>query len=89
MDDVTLVVNHNVAIVPVLDLENVARERIRRHGTDKVEPGLLVRRRLFPAILVDTVKIEVVDVLAAHFVARGGIWHNVNHTTLRSAQPRQ
>ena len=31
VDNVAIAVNHNVAIMPVLDLENVARDRVGRH----------------------------------------------------------
>jgi len=40
VDDMTSSINHDVAIVPILDLEEIANERIRRHRLHKIETRL-------------------------------------------------
>ena len=34
-------INHNVAVVTIFDLENVARDRVRCHRLDEIQPRLL------------------------------------------------
>lgn len=40
MDDVTLLVQHDVAIVPVLDLQQEQQEAVGSHASDEVVPCL-------------------------------------------------
>lgn len=40
MDDVPLLVQHDVAVVPVLDLQQEQQEAIGSHASDEVVPGL-------------------------------------------------
>lgn len=39
MDDMALAINHNVGIVPILDLKEVAHQRVGGHRADKVFTG--------------------------------------------------
>ena len=40
VDDVAVLVDHDVAIVPVFDLEDVADQGVGRHALDEVGTGL-------------------------------------------------
>ena len=82
VDDMPVIVNHDVTIVPVLDLQDEAGHRVRRHGPDKVEASLLVCCRLFATILLYAVQIEVVDVVATHLVSGCRVRHDINDTAL-------
>lgn len=68
MYNVTMAVNHDVSIVPVLDLQDVARHRVRRHGFDKVQAGSFEGDSIDRAILVDKVLVEIVDLCSTHLV---------------------
>src|ERR1700761_1476994 len=70
VDNVAFAVDHDVAIVAVLDLEYIARYGIRCHRLDEVLPCLLIRVGVLPAIFRDEEALEVVDLRAAHFVSR-------------------
>jgi hypothetical protein len=80
--DATAAVDHNVAVVPVLDLDDVAQERVRRHGLDKVGPGALKVGRLDGSELHREERQEVVDLGSAHFVTRGRVRNDIDDTAL-------
>ena len=85
MDDVAFPVNHDVSIVTVLDLKDIACDGICRHRLDEVQSSFLERDGIDAAVLVDEVSKEIVDLRSAHFVARRGVGHDVNDTALKSA----
>ena len=70
VDNVAFAVDHDVAIVAVLDLEYIARYGVRCHRLDEVLPCLLIRVGVLSAIFRDEEALEVVDLRAAHFVSR-------------------
>jgi len=45
VNDVSMFVHHDVAIVSVFDLQQVTDQRVGSHALDKVGPGLWGRRR--------------------------------------------
>jgi len=51
VNDVTLPINHDVAIMTILDLENVARYGICSHRLDEIQPSFLIRDRVFSTVL--------------------------------------
>ena len=53
VDDVSLAVDHDVPVVSVLDLEDVAGDGVRGHGLDEVEASTLEGDRVLPAVLGD------------------------------------
>ena len=69
MYDVTFPVDHDIAIVTVLDLKYIARYGVRCHRLDKVHPCLLIRDGVLSAIFRDEEALEVVNLRAAHFVS--------------------
>jgi len=82
VDDVPFPIDHDIPVMPILDLQDVASHRVRRHGLDKVQSGFLERHRIDSAILVDEVGDEIVDLGSTHLVSRSCIWYNVDDTTL-------
>lgn len=69
VDYVSLPVDHDIAIMTVLDLEYIARYGIRCHRLDEVHPCLLIRDGVLSAIFRNEEALEVVDLRAAHFVS--------------------
>ena len=78
MHDVSFAVEHDVPVVAIADLENVADDRVGCHRLDEVEAGLLERDAVLVAVAVLVKVAQVVDLGAAHFVARCGVRHDVN-----------
>ena len=80
VQDVAGVVNHDVAVVPVLELQQVADHAVGGHALDKVAPRFLKRNRLLAAKLGQKVVVQPVDGFAAEHVARHGIREHVDDT---------
>ena len=53
VDDVSFAVDHDVPVVSVLDLEDVAGDGVGGHGLDEVEASTLEGDRVLPAVLGD------------------------------------
>ena len=53
VDDMTFAVDHDVSVVSVLDLEDVASDGVGGHGLDEVEASTLEGDRVLPAVLGD------------------------------------
>lgn len=58
MNDVPVFVDHNVSVVSILDLQQIANHRIGSHRFDKVASSHLEFLRCFIAILVQEVFIQ-------------------------------
>ena len=82
MYDMTLAVDHDITVVPVFDLQDVAGNRVRRHRLDEVQPRSLERDGVLAAVLGDEEVEQVVDLGAAHFVARGRVRDYVDDAAL-------
>lgn len=88
MDDPALAVDHDVAIVAVLDLDEVAQQRVGGHRLDEVDARLLEFDGLDAAVLEEEEAFEVVDLGAAHLVAGSRVGDDIDHSTLPlSARP--
>ena len=82
MDDVSLLVDHDVAVVPVLDLEQEPDDRVRGHRGREVPPRLLEGLTgLLPELLLEVLEQVHVD-LAADLVAGLGVRYALNHAAL-------
>lgn len=86
MDDVTLSVNHYVAIMAVFNLKNVACDGVCSHRLNEIQASSLIRDCVLSSIFGNEKTLEIVDLRSAHFVARGGIRHNVDNTALQLYQ---
>jgi hypothetical protein len=82
--DMPFAVDHDVTVMPILDLEDVARDRVRGHRLDKVEAGFLEGYRINATVLVDKVREEVVDLGSTHLVSGRRVGDNVDDTALAS-----
>jgi hypothetical protein len=83
MHDMTLPVNHNVPVVAILDLENVASHGVGSHGLDEVQPRLLEGNGVWCAILRNKERHQIVDLCATHLITRGGVRNDVDDTALQ------
>lgn len=50
VDNVSISIDHNIAVMPVLDLKNITGNGIRRHGLDEIQASLLKRYCVFASI---------------------------------------
>lgn len=82
MYDMTLTIDHNVSVVPVFDLEDIASNRVRSHGLYEVEACFLECNGIFTTILRVEESEKVVDLCTTHLVSGCRIWHYVNNATL-------
>ena len=80
VDDVSFAVDHDVPVVSVLDLEDVASDGVGGHGLDEVEASTLEGNCVLPAIFGDEEVEQVVDFSATHFVSRRCVRNDVNDT---------
>lgn len=78
VQDVTCVIDHDVAIVSILELQKPRDYRISRHAFDEVVAGLLETDRVFAAVFGDEIVVEAVDGFATEHVARDGIWKDID-----------
>ena len=83
VDDMSLAINHNVPVVPVLDLENVAYNGVGSHRLNEVQPSFLKLDGVLATVFCDKEVQQIVDFCSSHLIARCGVWHNVNNTALR------
>jgi len=68
MNNMTLSVNHDISVMPVLDLEDVASDRVRSHRLNEVQPGLLEGDRMLSTIFADEEIEQVVNLCPSHLV---------------------
>lgn len=85
MHDMAFSINHDISVVSVLDLQDVACDRVCRHRLNEIQASLLEGSSVRAAVFVDEIAIEIVDLGSAHFISRCGIGYHINHTTLRNA----
>jgi len=84
MDYVAISIDHNIAIVPVLDLQDVACHRVCRHRLDEIQPRSLEAYGVLSAVFCNKEILKIVDFCSTHFIPRGCIRNNVNDPTLHS-----
>lgn len=84
VDNVSISIDHNIAVMPVLDLKNITGNGIRRHGLDEIQASLLKRYCVFASIFRYKEVEQVIDFRSAHLVSRCRIGHNINDPTLYS-----
>lgn len=82
VDDVSLAVDHNVSVVTVLDLEDVAGDGVGGHGLDEVHARLLKWDCVDTTVLVDEEAEEVVDLGSAHLISRCSVGNDVDDSAL-------
>jgi len=86
VDDVTFVIDHNVAVVAVTQAQNVHDHRVGSHRFHKVIPGLLELQGILIAILVQKVGVEAVNLLTTKNITRDGARDDFDDSALRREQ---
>ena len=76
-------VYHDVAVVSILELKNVAEDGVGGHGLDEIASGPLKCDRLLRTELEQEERGEVVDLGSSHLVARRSVGDDVD-----DARPR-
>jgi hypothetical protein len=82
MHDMPFPVDHDVSVMPVLDLEDVTCDRVCCHGLNEIQAGLLEGSGVGTAIFVDEITVKVIDLGPAHLIPGCSIRHDINHTAL-------
>ena len=80
VQDVACIVDHDVAVVPVLELQQVGDDAVGGHALDEVVPSLLETDRVFAPILRCEVVVETVDRFSAEHIAGNGVGQHVDDT---------
>lgn len=79
-----LAVDHDVSVVTVFDLQDIASNRVRRHRLNEVQSSLLERGCVDSAVFVNEVSVEIVDFGSSHLVSGCGIRYDINDSALDS-----
>ena len=82
MHYMTFPVNHDVSIVPILNLQNITRNGICSHGLYEIHARFLERDRILTTILGDEKVEQVINFRTTHLIPRCRIRHDVNNATL-------
>ena len=61
-------VNHDIAVMPVLDLQDVAHHGIGRHRLDEVQAGFLELDCILATVLCNEKVEQIVDLGTSHLV---------------------
>lgn len=83
MNNVALPVNHDVSVVTILDLQDVASKRVRSHGLYEVQAGLLERDGVLAAVPGDEEVEQVVHFGTTHLIPRSGVRDDIDDATLQ------
>lgn len=86
MYDVAILVDHYVAIVAILDLQQIPNQRVGGHGLDKVGPGCLELLGALVAILMLEILGQAAVRLPAELVPRLGIGHALDDAALEGGE---
>lgn len=78
----SLSVNHDVAVMPILNLQNVACNRICGHGLNEIEASFLEWDCILTTILGDEETQQIIDFSPTHLIPRSSIRNYINNTTL-------
>ena len=83
--DAPFSVNHDVAVVSVFELEDVAENGVGGHGLDEIAPSSLKCHRLLWTELDQEEGSEVVDLGSSHFIARGSVGDHIDDARPRTS----
>ena len=68
MNYVALSVYHDIPVMPVLNLEDVASNRVCSHRLNEIQPGLLEGNRMFSTIFSDEEIEQVIDLGSSYLI---------------------
>jgi len=66
---VTLSVYHDVSVMPVLDLEDEASDRVRGHRLNEIQPSLLEGDRMLSPIFSDKEIEQIINFGPSHLIS--------------------
>ncbi len=78
-----LSINHNVAVVSILDLEEVPNQRVGCHGADKVSSGRTEPLSRVVPVLTHEIVVEAYICLPAELVSGFSIRNALDNTASR------
>jgi len=81
VDQVTLIINQDVAVVSVFDLEDIAHHTVRSQTLYTVEPGSHEGFARFISILLQEVLVEIDLKGFSDLISAVCVGHNLNNTT--------
>ena len=84
MNDMTIFVKHNVAIVSVFDLKDKTGDRISGHRLNEIQSRILETNSILASELDYEEVLKVINLRPPHLVSGCSIWNHVNYTTLTS-----
>ena len=82
MNDMTISIDHNIAIVPILNLQDITGYRISSHGLDEIQSGFLKACRIRATIFCYEEILQVIHFGSSHFVSGCCIRNHVDNTAL-------
>lgn len=82
MRDSAFSVNHDVAVMPILNLKDIAEDTVGCHRLYEVVSSSLEGDTFSRTELEKEELGQIVDLGAAHFIARRRIWNDINDTSL-------
>jgi hypothetical protein len=84
MNDMTVSIKHDVAIVSVFDLKNKTSNRISGHRLNEIQARILETNSVLTTELANEEVLKVVNFRPPHFVSGRSIWNHINYTRLIS-----
>jgi hypothetical protein len=82
VNDVAFLVNHDVAIVSVLDLKQKSDDRVCGHRLDEIFASSLELLGRLVAVLVLEVRVQTLVGLAPNLVTGLSVWNALDDSTL-------
>lgn len=80
--NMALSIDHDIPVMPILDLQDVTCHRICGHRLNEVKPGFLELECVGVPISRHEERKQVVDLCSTHFVSRRRVRHDIYHSTL-------
>ena len=77
----SLVINHNISIVPILDLKNVSHYTISRQTSNEVESCITILFRIFVAIFLQEVLVKINFESFSKLISTVRVRNNFNQPT--------
>lgn len=83
MNDSSFAIDHDVTVVTIFDLNEVAEERIGGHRLNEIDARFLEFDSIDVSVRQNIIAEQVVDFRSSNFISRRCIRDHVNHTTLK------
>ena len=84
MNDMSISINHDVAIVPIFNLKNIASDGVSGHRLNEIHSRVLETDRIWTTELAYEEVLKIVYLCPSHLISRRSIWNHINDATLIS-----